>query len=190
MICPTDKLGIRGPHNLANSAAAAAMVLSVEDNIEAVAKGLETFKGIAHRLEPVTEIKGVGFINDSKATNVDSVFYALQSVDRPLIVIMGGRDKNGDFTTLSPLVAAHVKLLILIGEAADKIEKSFAGVTAIFRAKDIYEAVEVGYQRSSQGDVVLLSPACASFDQFTDYEDRGNKFKQAVLALARKEGAL
>jgi UDP-N-acetylmuramoylalanine--D-glutamate ligase len=133
------------------------------------------------------DIKGVSFINDSKATNVDSVFYALQSEDRPLIVIMGGRDKAGDFSTLSALVKQHVKLIVLIGEATDKIEASLGNVTATVRAKDIFEAVEIGYRHSAAGDVVMLSPACASFDQFTDYEDRGRKFKQAVLELARKE---
>ena len=100
-ICPTSKLGIKGPHNLANAAAAAAMVLPLGIDIEAVARGLETFRPIEHRLEPVMDIKGVSFINDSKATNVDSVFYALQSEDRPLIVIMGGRDKAGDFPRLA-----------------------------------------------------------------------------------------
>jgi UDP-N-acetylmuramoylalanine--D-glutamate ligase len=187
-ICPTGKLGIKGPHNLANAAAAAAMVLPLGIDIEAVARGLETFQPIEHRLEPVMDIKGVSFINDSKATNVDSVFYALQSEDRPLIVIMGGRDKAGDFSTLAALVKQHVKLIVLIGEATEKIEVSLGDVTATIRAKDIFEAVEVGYRHSAAGDVVMLSPACASFDQFTDYEDRGRKFKQAVQELARKEG--
>jgi UDP-N-acetylmuramoylalanine--D-glutamate ligase len=188
-ICPTGKLGIKGPHNLANAAAAAAMVLPLGIDIEAVARGLETFRPIEHRLEPVMDIKGVSFINDSKATNVDSVFYALQSEDRPLIVIMGGRDKAGDFSTLSALVKQHVKMIVLIGEASDKIEANLGNVTATIRAKDIYEAVEIGFRHSSAGDVIMLSPACASFDQFTDYEDRGRKFKQAVLELAQKEGS-
>ncbi len=187
-ICPTGKLGIKGPHNLANAAAAAAMLLPLDIEIEAVARGLETFRPIEHRLEPVMDIKGVSFINDSKATNVDSVFYALQSENRPLIVIMGGRDKAGDFTALSALVKEHVKLIVLIGEAADKIESSLGNVTATTRAKDIFEAVEVGFRHAAAGDIVMLSPACSSFDQFTDYEDRGRKFKQAVRELAQKEG--
>lgn len=186
-ICPTDKLGIRGPHNLANSAAAAAIVLALNCDVASVARGLESFKGIPHRLEFVADIKDVRFINDSKATNVDSVFYALQSVDRPLIVIMGGRDKNGDFTTLAPFVSSRVKLLILIGEAADKIEKSLGHLTTTVRAGDVFEAVSIGYDRAAPGDAVLLSPACASFDQFRDFEDRGDKFKQAVHDLAGRK---
>lgn len=187
-ICPTGKLGIKGPHNLANSAAAAAMVLPLGIDIEAVARGLETFRPIEHRLEPSGDIKGVTFINDSKATNVDSVFYALQSETRPLIVIMGGRDKAGDFSTLVDLVKKHVKLIVLIGEAAAKIEAALGSHTTTVRAGDINEAVKIAFQRADKGDVVMLSPACASFDQFSDYEDRGRKFKQAVRDLAQKEG--
>ncbi len=188
-ICPTGKLGIKGPHNLANSAAAAAMVMALGIRADAVAHGLETFRPIAHRLEPVAQIKGVNFINDSKATNVDSVFYALQSEEHPLIVIMGGRDKGGDFTTLSALVKQHVKLLVLIGEASDKIEAALGSATDTVRAANIVDAIQTSYRNAAPGDVVMLSPGCASFDQFTDYEDRGNKFKQAVLDLARKEGS-
>jgi UDP-N-acetylmuramoylalanine--D-glutamate ligase len=189
-ICPAGKLGIKGPHNLANAAAAAAMVLPLGIDIEAVALGLETFRPIEHRLEPVAEIKGVSFINDSKATNVDSVFYALQSETHPLIVIMGGRDKAGDFSTLADLVKQHVKLIVLIGEATAKIEAALGPYSATVRAADINEAVDTAFRRADKGDVVMLSPACASFDQFTDYEDRGRKFKQAVRDLAQKEGVL
>lgn len=186
-ICPANRLGIRGPHNLANAAAAAAMVLALDCDVDAIAQGLESFKGIAHRLEYVTDINGVRFINDSKATNVDSVFYALQSVDRPLIVIMGGRDKGGSYAPLAPLVSERVKLLILIGEATEKIEQSLGDIVKTVRAHDIFEAVELGYQHAVEGDAVLLSPACASFDQFKDFEDRGDKFKQAVRDLAKRK---
>ena len=188
MICPADRLGISGPHNLANAAAASTMVLSLGFEPSEIARGLENFRGIAHRLEPVVEVNGVKFINDSKATNVDSVWYALQSFDRPLIVIMGGRDKGGDFTALRELVAKHVKLIVLIGEAAEKIDRALGGVTSTLRVGNINEAVELGFDKATNGEIVLLSPGCASFDQFVDYEDRGNQFKAAALELARRKG--
>lgn len=184
MICPTRDLGIPGPHNVANAAAAATMMLSLGLAPEQIAAGLRSFKGIAHRIEFVAEINGVRYVNDSKATNVDSVTVALQSFTRPLIVIMGGRDKGGDFTTLAPLLRAHVKTVILIGEATPIIESQLQGVVPLRRAADINAAVDQAAAMAVAGDVVLLSPGCASFDQFRDFEDRGDKFKLAVAQLA------
>ncbi|MGB5105853.1 MAG: UDP-N-acetylmuramoyl-L-alanine--D-glutamate ligase [Candidatus Zixiibacteriota bacterium] len=182
-ICRTNELGIPGPHNVANCASAAAMALALGVDVEDIAGGLKSFKGIPHRIETVGEINGVKYINDSKATNVDSVYVALQSIDRPMILIMGGRDKAGDFTRLAPLMQGRVNEIILIGEATEIIARQLAGVVALERAKDIYEAVQLAALKAAPGDAVMLSPGCASFDQFRDFEDRGDKFKEAVMAL-------
>ncbi len=182
-ICKANEIGIPGPHNLANAAAAAAMCLCVGLKPQEIAAGLKSFKGIEHRLEFAGEHKGVRFVNDSKATNVDSVNYALQSIPNPIALIMGGRDKGGDFSSLAGLVAEKVKLLVLIGEAQDLIDSALGNQTRTVRAKDIVEAIRVCYESSEPGGTVLLSPGCASFDQFTDFEDRGRKFKQAVKEL-------
>ncbi|MCK4858405.1 MAG: UDP-N-acetylmuramoyl-L-alanine--D-glutamate ligase, partial [candidate division Zixibacteria bacterium] len=172
-ICPTAAIGIPGPHNLANAAAASSVALAIGIDPEAIARGLATFRGIAHRLEPVAEINQVRFVNDSKATNIDSVKVALQSVKTPIILIMGGRDKGADFSSLAKLVGDRVKLLLLIGEAAAKIDAELSTITEVVRLEDIEQAVNHAYQRAAPGDTVLLSPGCASFDQFRDFEDRG-----------------
>jgi len=185
-ICPTAQVGIPGPHNLANAAAAAAMALAVDLTPEQIAAGLLTFKGIPHRLEHVTEWGGVNYVNDSKATNVDSVYYALQSVPSPIILIMGGRDKGGTFEVLAELVSARVKLLLLIGEATDKIATSLGSLTTTLKATDLFEALRLAHRFSTSKDTVLLSPGCASFDQFRDFEDRGDKFKEAVLRMKKE----
>jgi UDP-N-acetylmuramoylalanine--D-glutamate ligase len=182
-ICKAEQVGIPGPHNLANAAAAASMCLCVGLAPKDIAAGLESFKGIEHRLEFAGEHKGVRFVNDSKATNVDSVNYALQSIPKPIVLIMGGRDKGGDFTSLADLVAEKVKLIALIGETQDLIDAALGEHTRTVQAQDIFEAVRVCYNNAEPGDTVLLSPGCASFDQFTDFEDRGRKFKQAVKDL-------
>ncbi|MFH2054690.1 MAG: UDP-N-acetylmuramoyl-L-alanine--D-glutamate ligase [bacterium] len=182
-ICPVAEIGIPGPHNLANSAAAAALSLSLGINTGAIARGLASFGGIPHRLEFVTEVDGVRWVNDSKATNVDSVNYALQSINAPIILIMGGRDKGGDFSTLSQLVAAKVKLLLLIGEAGELIGKALGETTQVLEAGQLVKALELAQGQAKAGDTVLLSPGCASFDQFRDFEERGEIFKQTVKEL-------
>jgi UDP-N-acetylmuramoylalanine--D-glutamate ligase len=129
-------------------------------------------------------------VNDSKATNVDSVRYALQSYDTPIVLIAGGKDKGSDFSVLAGLVRKHVKAAILIGQAAAKMEAALAGATTIERASSLHEAVLLASGIAVEGDVVLLSPACASFDMFRDFEDRGRKFKSEVASLAaRRSGA-
>ncbi len=188
-ICLTRDIGIPGPHNVANSAAAATMMLALGLAPEEIARGLRSFKGIPHRIEFVAEINGVRYINDSKATNVDSVAVALQSFTRPLFVIMGGRDKAGDFAALVPLMRGRVKEVLLIGEATPIIEKQLQGMVPLRRAVDIYSALDLAHGLAEPGDVVLLSPGCASFDQFRDFEDRGDKFKQAVHDLAARRSS-
>jgi UDP-N-acetylmuramoylalanine--D-glutamate ligase len=150
---------------------------------EEIIKVLKIFKGVEHRLEFVRELGGVKFYNDSKATNVDSVWYALDSFTSPVILIAGGRDKGNDYTSIIPLVKEKVKNAVLIGEGADKLGKSLNGITNISFAQTMEEAVKVAYDISKQGDVVLLSPACASFDMFNNYEHRGLIFKNSVMAI-------
>lgn len=182
-ICPVADIGIPGPHNLANSAAASALALALGVETGAIARGLASFGGIPHRLEFVTEFDGVRWVNDSKATNVDSVNVALQSIAAPIILIMGGRDKGGDFTSLSQLVAAKVKMLLLIGEAGDLIGSALGEATQAVAAGDLLKAMEVAQGQAKPGDTVLLSPGCASFDQFDDFEHRGDVFKQTVKEI-------
>ncbi len=182
-LLPVASVGIPGVHNLANAMAAtlAAMVLGAEPN--AVAKTLERFKGVEHRLEFVRELRGIAYVNDSKATNVDSVWYALQSFERPIVLILGGRDKGNDYTRLHDLVRNHVRAIVAIGESAGKVVKAFEGVRAAETAETMEDAVDLCTRRAQPGDVVLLSPACASFDWFENYEHRGRVFKKIVMEL-------
>ncbi len=178
-----SRLALPGPHNLENALAALAMTLPWEFSPESLALGLSQFPALPHRLEPCGEVRGVRFVNDSKATNVDSLEKALLSFDVPLHLIAGGRDKKGDFERLLPLVRQRVKALWLIGEAADRIAQAWPGPPAT-RCATLEEAVESALRQAVSGEVVLLSPGCASFDMFRDYEDRGDRFRRAVATLA------
>lgn len=146
---------------------------------DAVRSVLRDFPGLEHRLEFVCEIRGVKFINDSKGTNIGAVAKSLEGLQN-VILIMGGRDKDGDFTVLKDLVRQKVKTLVLLGEAKDKIAKALGNAANTVFANDIREAVRLSLSKAYDGDVVLLSPGCASFDMFVDFEDRGKKFKEAV----------
>ncbi|WP_373497396.1 glutamate ligase domain-containing protein, partial [Aquiflexum sp.] len=142
------------------------------------------FKNVAHRMENVANINGVSFVNDSKGTNVDATAYALDSYSNPLIWIAGGVDKGNDYKVLFPIVRDRVKILICLGKDNEKLRKAFEGVIPVIKeTQRIEEAVGWGLVMGNNGDVVLLSPACASFDLFKNYEDRGNQFKSAVEAL-------
>jgi UDP-N-acetylmuramoylalanine--D-glutamate ligase len=152
-------------------------------------KALRDFKGVEHRLEQVTTISGVSFVNDSKATNVESVWYALQSVNPPIILIAGGKDKGGDFSKLRELVQKNVKTLILIGAAKEKINQALGDLVSCFYSDSLEEAVSLGFKKASPQDTVLLSPGCASFDMFKDYEERGKVFKSSVGSLAQRNNA-
>jgi len=187
-IIDVSEIKIKGPHNMANACAAAACCAAAGIDNNSIAAGLKSFAGVEHRLEDAGLIGGVSFINDSKATNVDAVFWALQSVSPPVVLIAGGRDKNGDFSTLIELVKAKVTNLVLIGEAADKIESVFKNITPIIRAGSLEEAIRRGYEKAKPKGVVLLSPACASYDMFDNYEHRGKVFKQAVNMLKEELG--
>ena len=171
---------IRGQHNLYNSMAAALASRAVAVGNKAIRQSLMSFEGVAHRLEFVRELNGVRYFNDSKATNVKSVWYALQSFDEPLILLLGGRDKGNDYSLLVDLVKKKVKAIIAIGESADKVVESFTKLTRVIKFKRMDDAVEQAERLAQRGDVVLLSPACASFDWFENYEHRGNEFKELV----------
>jgi len=174
---------IKGVHNLENAMAASAMALLAGCPAQAVIDSLREFPGLEHRLELVREFEGVKYINDSKGTNVGAVLKSVESFTEPLILIAGGRDKAGDFTALRGLVSQKVKALVLIGEAAGKIRDALGDLTTTVMAQDLGDAVRTSRNMANAGDVVLLSPACASFDMFRDYEDRGRQFKQLVMDL-------
>ncbi|HEX8949652.1 MAG TPA: UDP-N-acetylmuramoyl-L-alanine--D-glutamate ligase [Dissulfurispiraceae bacterium] len=174
---------IKGVHNIENAMAAALMALLSGCRADAVADTMKKFPGLEHRLEFVREIGEVKFINDSKGTNVGAVVKSLESFERPVILIAGGRDKDGDFTGLRAPVRERVKALVLIGEAREKMKKALWDVSDIFMEDDFRGAIARAKALASPGDVVLLSPACASFDMFKDFEDRGRQFKKAVMEL-------
>ena len=176
-------ISIRGTHNLYNAMAATLSAQVMGVSTASIRATLRDFKGVEHRLEFVRTLNGITYINDSKATNVDSVWYALQSYSAPLILLLGGRDKGNDYTRLQDLVRKHVKAIVAIGESADKVRSSFAGIVPVDTAASMEEAVSMATRRAARGDMVLLSPACASFDWFTNYEHRGKVFKEIVGAL-------
>ena len=184
----TIELGIPGPHNVENALAAVAAVgaLGVLDTAEgraAVARGLVAFQGLEHRIEPAGTVNGRRFFNDSKATNVDSMRQALLSFGHPLTVLAGGRDKHGDFPGLAALATERIDHLVLFGEAAPVIAAAWPRI-AQERALDLADAVRRAYRVTPEGGVIVLSPGCASFDMFRDYEDRGRRFKDEVKKLA------
>lgn len=188
-IIEASEIGIRGPHNLSNAAAACAICTILNVAPESMRRALRSFKGVEHRLERVATISGVSFVNDSKATNVDSVWYALQSVAAPIILIAGGRDKGGDFSRLRDLVKENVKALILIGEAKEKIKTALGDLVPSHFSDSLEEAVSLGMGQASEKETVLLSPGCASFDMFKDYQHRGEVFKTSVRNLEKEHNA-
>ena len=186
-----DETTLVGPHNLINTMAAVAAAHFAGASLDSIKSGLKTFKNAPHRLESVATIRGVEFVNDSKATNVDSVIYALGSYDRPLIWIAGGIDKGNDYSIIKEQVRQKVKALICLGMDNEKLKKAFADVVkSIKETREVKQLVRMALEEAKSGDVVLLSPACASFDLFRNYEDRGDQFREAVVKLKREvEGA-
>jgi len=182
-------LRLPGPHNLENACAAAlaASLAGVPDGVLATA--LAEFHAVEHRLEEAGTVGGVRFINDSKGTNVDSVEKALMSFDRPLVLILGGRDKAGDFAVLGPLVREKVTRIIALGEAKAKVARQLSDAAPVVEAQSLEEAVRGAYAASEPGGTVLFSPGCASFDMFKNYEDRGRQFKARVKDLAEAKAA-
>ena len=179
-----QKLALRGRHNLHNSLAAAIAARVMEVRSDVVRESLTSFEGVPHRLELVRELDGVRYINDSKATNVNAVWYALESFHEPIVLIAGGRDKGNDYSSLKPLIRRKVRAVVALGESADKVIDEL-GALAEERATaaSIEEAIRVAHFFARRGDIVLLSPACSSFDMFDNYEHRGDTFKRLVMSL-------
>jgi len=179
-----QELALQGKHNLYNSMASgiAGRVLDLKKDI--IRESLSDFQNVEHRLEEVGKVHGIKFVNDSKATNVNSTWYALESFQHPVVWIVGGVDKGNDYEMLSELVADRVKAIVCLGKDNAKIHEAFEGIIeTIVDTENAQEAVNMAYQLGTKGDTVLLSPACASFDLFDNYEDRGHQFKKAVRAL-------
>ncbi|MDP2167226.1 MAG: UDP-N-acetylmuramoyl-L-alanine--D-glutamate ligase [Thermodesulfovibrionales bacterium] len=181
-VIKAGEIRIKGVHNLENAMAASAMALLAGCPVDAVRDALVEFEGLEHRLEFVRELDGVRYINDSKGTNVAAVIKSLEGFESPVVLIAGGRDKAGDFSLLRP-AAKKIRAAVLIGEAREKIKDAVSDLTECRFSGDMKEAVELSRRLAEKGDVVLLSPACASFDMFHDFKDRGMKFKEAVASL-------
>ncbi len=186
VVMAVEQIRLRGAHNLENVLAAVAIGLVCGLEPASMARSLAAFPGVEHRLEFVRNLEGIDFYNDSKATNVDSAAKAIESFQQPLLLILGGLDKGGEFAALRPLVQARAKRVFVIGKAASKIAAALTGAAPLEMADGLEEAVRGAYREAGAGDVVLLAPACASFDAFENYEHRGRVFKQLVGQLRPK----
>lgn len=184
MLMSIEDFAIKGKHNQYNNMAASLAATAVDIRKEKIREALQTFESLEHRMEPVATIKGVEFINDSKATNVNSTWFALESMDKPTILILGGVDKGNDYTLIKELVKDKVKAIVCMGTENRKIYEAFGDIVSLMvNTSSAKEAVQAAFHFADKGDVVLLSPACASFDLFKNYEDRGKQFKEAVKEL-------
>jgi UDP-N-acetylmuramoylalanine--D-glutamate ligase len=186
VVLQLQDISLAGAHNVENVLAAAAATRLAGADAAAIARGVRSFSGVEHRLEFVAEIGGVRYYNDSKATNVDATLKALEAFPGRILVILGGKDKGSDYTALQKVLREKAILALLIGAASEKIEKQIAGSVASERAGTIERAVDIASHAARPGDVVLLAPACASFDQFENYEHRGRVFKELVHQLERQ----
>lgn len=184
LIMTIEQLALQGKHNVYNSMAASLAARIVDVRKEIIRESLQDFQNVEHRLEFVASINGIEFINDSKATNVNSTWYALESMQKPVVWVCGGQDKGNDYNELTELVKAKVKAIVCLGKDNRKIVEAFKGIVdVIVETDNANDAVAASYKIGKKGDVVLLSPACASFDLFQNYEDRGMQFKAAVRSL-------
>ena len=175
---------LKGKHNQYNTMAAGIAAATLGLRKDKIREAIESFETLEHRMEPVLTVRGVEFINDSKATNVNSTWYALESMEKPTILILGGVDKGNDYSLLLELVKEKVKAIVCMGVDNRKIHEAFGNdVQLIVNTATAIEAVHAAFHFAEKGDVVLLSPACASFDLFKNYEDRGRQFKEAVREL-------
>ncbi len=186
-VCPVRGIFIRGAHNLENALAATGAAFAMGIPPQVIGQTLRDFRGVAHRLEFVTEINGVRFINDSKGTNPDASIKALEAYDEPIVLLAGGRNKGSDFTELARRIKEKVRVLVIYGECKDEIREAVekTGFTGILEAGSFEEAVRIAAQEARPGEIVLLSPASASWDMFRDFEERGERFKEAVMSLRR-----
>ncbi|MDO6595328.1 UDP-N-acetylmuramoyl-L-alanine--D-glutamate ligase [Oceanihabitans sp. 2_MG-2023] len=184
IIMPTSKLALEGKHNVKNAMAASTVAHLLKIRKQTIRESLENFQGVEHRLEHVLKINKVQYINDSKATNVNATYYALESMDSPTVWIVGGVDKGNNYQELFSFVNEKVKAIICLGVDNEKLMNTFGGmVDVIVETQFMSEAIKIAYKVAQSGDTVLLSPACASFDLFENYEDRGRQFKDAVRNL-------
>ena len=184
MVMTLKEMALSGRHNAYNSMAAAIAARLLDIRKERIKESLSDFQGVEHRLERVATIRGIEFINDSKATNINSTWYALENANHPVIWICGGQDKGNDYSALQPLVAEKVKAIICLGVDNSRIIESFSDVcNTIFETQNMEDAVKMSYRLGEKDDTVLLSPACASFDLFNNFEDRGTQFKYHVVNL-------
>ncbi len=184
---PVNDLPLLGKHNMVNIMSAVQIASNLEIGWEDILSALASFENAPHRLEYVGRIKDVDFYNDSKATNVDAVWYALESIDAPIILIIGGVDKGNDYTQIDKLVTDKVKAIVALGSDNTKIESHFGSyLNDITSTDSVFSAIEIAFYKAKKGDVILLSPACASFDLFKNYEERGERFKKAFYALKEK----
>lgn len=182
-VIPVNEISIKGPHNEYNAMAAALTGQLMNINPASIRATLRNFKGVEHRQEFVREVNGVRYYNDSKATSVEAVWYALQAFEQPVVLMLGGRDKGNDYSRLTDLVKTNVRAIVALGESAGIVEAAFKAVKPVKRAASMDDAVLFAQQLAQEGDVVLLSPACASFDWFENYEQRGLVFKELVKNL-------
>lgn len=183
LICDIEQVSLKGAHNIMNILAACLCVSAVGCSYKAMREVIGNFSGLSHRCEMLGTIHGISFIDDSKSTTVDSTKAALRSCNGTVILIAGGRDKNSNFDVIKPIIKEKVKAVVLIGEAADKIKSSFSEVTSIYEADTMEDAVETAFKSANEGEFVLLSPMCASFDMFSSYKERGDCFKKEVSKL-------
>jgi UDP-N-acetylmuramoylalanine--D-glutamate ligase len=186
-ICSTSEIAIKGVHNLENAMAATAAASLLGLDRMSIRDSLRDFPGLEHRLELVGMQDGIRFVNDSKGTNVGAVLKSLESFESPIILIAGGRDKGGDFSPLAAMAVGRVKAFILMGEAREKMRRALQGSAPILEAANMGDAVSKASSVAERGDIVLLSPACASFDMFANFEERGKVFKTEVLRLMAGE---
>jgi UDP-N-acetylmuramoylalanine--D-glutamate ligase len=184
-----EEIPMRGKHNWENVLATASVARIAGASLSQLAAAVRSFEGVEHRIDFVRRVSGVGFYNDSKATNVDAALKSLDSFSERLFVILGGKDKGSDYAPLAGPLRQHAAAALLIGQAAAKIEAAIAGAVPVVRCGTLERAVETAYGQARPGDVVLLAPACASFDQFDNYEHRGRAFKQAVAILQERQTA-
>lgn len=182
-ICKVNELSIKGEHNIQNSLSVINVAMKIGISPEGIKNSLSTFKGVEHRLEFVRQYNGVKIINDSKATNVDSVWYALRSFDSPIYLILGGKDKGNDYSKIKEEVKKRVKKIYAIGSSAKKVYEYFQTITKVEIVESFDEAINKGIMEAEENNILLLSPACASFDMFKNYEDRGYQFKKIVNEL-------
>jgi len=182
-VCDAEDLLIKGEHNFANALAVMIVAKIIGLSNESIARAFSTFEGVEHRLEFVREINGVTFINDSKATNVDSVWYALKSFDEKIFLILGGKDKGNDYNRIKDLVKERVQKIYAIGSSKDKVYEFFNSIVEVEKKETLQGCVVSGLNDAKEDGIILLSPACASFDMFKNYEHRGEVFKEAVMGL-------